>query len=59
MTEGKDTITIHKCPACGWTTTDEEYYSARYNYKCPMCGKSKLSQFGSRTIPWHRAKEAE
>lgn len=36
----------HMCRECGYMITDLSFFTARYNFDCPRCERTLLSEFG-------------
>ena len=44
--ENKNTEFWYVCNNCGYIVEPEVYLTVMYNYVCPKCYKTKLSEFG-------------
>lgn len=44
-TDNGDFTTEYQCPTCDYLISKIEFEMARYDYDCPRCGKTKLSEF--------------
>ena len=36
---------LHQCEHCSYVVTDAQFTAARFDYPCPRCGCSTLSEF--------------